>query len=114
MEFLDNFGFEAAQIQTLQTIGRFAEAAELTLKEGNVIGAIDLFLEANDPASHKRVVSCVLDRLWRCHPLGAPKTSLSDTDQLLRRIKRLHAQSVDPLQKLEVCGVVDSSPALQG
>lgn len=78
LEVLADYGFDADRVTILLKSNRFAEAADLRLKEGDIIEAIRLFLQDNQPTSHQRAASCILNILWKSFPLGASNGHLSD------------------------------------
>ncbi|KDQ17167.1 hypothetical protein BOTBODRAFT_29982 [Botryobasidium botryosum FD-172 SS1] len=98
LEALEHYGPNDHRIEILQRWGRYAEAAELSLKEGDTIGAVDLFLKQDDASSHLRAISCVLASLWKCCPLGTSQIGSEDAKVLLDRANRLDLQRMSPVQ----------------
>ncbi|KDQ17186.1 hypothetical protein BOTBODRAFT_29995 [Botryobasidium botryosum FD-172 SS1] len=102
LEVLEDYGSEENRIEILQTWSRYAEAAESSLKEGDIIGAVDLFLKQGDEPSHLRAISCVLAGLWKCCPLGASQIESEDAKVLLDRANSLNPQRMDPVQRAQL------------
>ena len=66
LEFMEEYGFEAPRASLLETEGRLSDAAESKLAEGDVFGAIQLFIRGRErPESVTRAVQCLLQYLWR-------------------------------------------------
>ncbi|KDQ15746.1 hypothetical protein BOTBODRAFT_31632 [Botryobasidium botryosum FD-172 SS1] len=102
LEVLEDYGFDTARLDVLLRLKRFAEAAKLRLRDGEVIEAIKLFLKAGDPPSHRRAALCVLDGLWRCYPLGVSRATSSTAIALFDCVKQINRQYVDLHQKAEL------------
>lgn len=65
LEYMDDYGLDVARSQFLEEVGRYAEAADVHLNEGNVLEAIRvLSLDTQNAASLERALSCLLDGLW--------------------------------------------------
>ncbi|KAJ7293966.1 hypothetical protein C8J57DRAFT_1444990 [Mycena rebaudengoi] len=66
LEYLEDRGLDVAQATLLESLGRFAEAAELHLEEGRTFEAIKLFLQdQTTESSMRRGMECVLQGLWQ-------------------------------------------------
>ncbi|TBU42438.1 hypothetical protein BD309DRAFT_866309 [Dichomitus squalens] len=73
LEYMDDYGLDLAQAQFLEDTGRFEEAANVHLREGNTLEAIRvLSMDRSNEASLKRALDCLLDGLWRNLSCGVP------------------------------------------
>ncbi|KAM5542264.1 hypothetical protein V8D89_004137 [Ganoderma adspersum] len=73
LEYMDDFGLDMARAQFLEGVGRFAEAADVHISEGNTLEAIRvLSLDTGNEASLKRALTCLLDGLWQNLSCGVP------------------------------------------
>ncbi|KAH9910900.1 uncharacterized protein BXZ73DRAFT_108389 [Epithele typhae] len=72
-------GSNASGAAFLVDLGRYHDAAERVLRDGDILGAIDLFLtNAENAASVSRAVEIVLDGLWERLPLTALDDNFRD------------------------------------
>ena len=100
---MEEYGFEAPRASLLETEGRLSDAAESKLSEGDVFGAIQLFIRDRErPESITRAVQCLLQYLWRrmCYGtvLHGAKEVLSD-----HAISRTIFDFIDQLRELIDC-----------
>ncbi|TBU21885.1 hypothetical protein BD311DRAFT_811916 [Dichomitus squalens] len=78
LEYMDDYGLDVARAQFLEDVGRYAEAADVHLSEGNTLEGIRvLTMDNNNEASMKRALDCLLDGLWRSLSCGVPVNELS-------------------------------------
>ncbi|EJF58549.1 hypothetical protein DICSQDRAFT_172899 [Dichomitus squalens LYAD-421 SS1] len=78
LEYMDDYGLDVARAQFLEDVGRYAEAADVHLSEGNTLEGIRvLTMDNNNEASMKRALDCLLDGLWRSLSYGVPVNELS-------------------------------------
>ncbi|KAI0641195.1 hypothetical protein C8Q79DRAFT_920041 [Trametes meyenii] len=65
LEYMAGYGLETPRASLLEQLGRFTEAAESQLGEGNILEAVRLFLMDRENAdSPSRAGRAVLDALW--------------------------------------------------
>ncbi|EIN13313.1 P-loop containing nucleoside triphosphate hydrolase protein [Punctularia strigosozonata HHB-11173 SS5] len=72
LEFVEDFGFDTARAQLLESSSRVIEAAELHLIEGRPLDAIRLL--TSDPDNRgalTRAATCLVQNLWSSSPFGA-------------------------------------------
>ncbi|PSS06635.1 hypothetical protein PHLCEN_2v3591 [Hermanssonia centrifuga] len=83
LQFMDNYDFNVARVNLLESTGRIAEAAELHLNEGRTVEAIRLFIQDSaDPDSQRRAEECLLQGLWKQLSFGVhikPDADISNT-----------------------------------
>lgn len=80
LEYMDDYGLDIARASYLEDIGRYVDAAELHLAEGNTLEAIRLLtLDRANKTSVKRAFRCLLDGLWLHLSCG-----ITITEELLR------------------------------
>ena len=73
LEYMDDYGLDVARAQFLEEVGRYAEAADVHISEGNTLEAIRvLCLDTGNQESLKRALTCILDGLWRNLSCGVP------------------------------------------
>ncbi|PIL29959.1 hypothetical protein GSI_07870 [Ganoderma sinense ZZ0214-1] len=73
LEYMDDFGLDMARAQFLEEVGRYAEAADVHISEGNTLEAIRvLSLDTENKTSLERALACLLDGLWRNLSCGVP------------------------------------------
>lgn len=61
---MDDCGFDTARKTILKQLGKYSEAAEIHLRDGEIEEAVDCFLESEDPRSHHQAAHCLLQGLW--------------------------------------------------
>lgn len=76
VEFMVEHEFVAAHVTMLETQGRWFEAAELRLQQGDTLRAIRLLIEKCDDqtTAHKRAVEIILTDLWRTMSFATIRT----------------------------------------
>ncbi|KAI9068145.1 hypothetical protein FKP32DRAFT_1672451 [Trametes sanguinea] len=91
LEYMDDYGLDMARASFLERLGRYEDAAEFHLSEGDVFEAIRLLtLDRKDSRLVKKAMHCLLDGLWRHLPLGTSVTdSLLKADTTLARLLQL-------------------------
>lgn len=78
LEELKAYGFDDIRAQVLEKQGKYVEAAELVLREGNHVKAISLFGCAGGRLAQERAIECLLDALWIHFPLGCKPSTDCD------------------------------------
>ncbi|KAI0369978.1 hypothetical protein BV20DRAFT_945276 [Pilatotrama ljubarskyi] len=98
LEYMDDYGLDVARASLLEQLGRYADAAELHLCEGNTLEAIRLLtLDRGNSQSIKRAMQCLLDGLWRHLPCGTVVTeTLFESDATLVKLLQ-HAETIGDL-----------------
>ena len=70
---------DVSRAALLEKLGRYHEAADCHLREGDTLEAIRLFiLDRHNAESNMRAMSCLLDALWLRLGFGAPDQNLHD------------------------------------
>ncbi|KAI0770957.1 hypothetical protein BD413DRAFT_613484 [Trametes elegans] len=71
LEYMDDYGLDSARALFLEQVGRYEDAAELHLSQGNTFEAIRLLtLDKENIQAVQRAMRCLLDGLWRHLPFG--------------------------------------------
>ncbi|CDO74781.1 hypothetical protein BN946_scf185001.g29 [Trametes cinnabarina] len=91
LEYMDDYGLDMARAAFLEKLGRYEDAAEYHLSEGNVFEAIRLLtINRSDDRLVRRAMQCLLDGLWRRLPLGTAVTeALLKADTTLAKLLQL-------------------------
>ena len=85
---MEDFDLDLARAELLEAVGRFSEAAELHLEEGNIQKAIGLFLRDPADTSTRRAYECLLSSLWAKFSLGVKPDPEDETLQMLLRVSQ--------------------------
>lgn len=83
---MDDFDLGIARAELLEVLGRFTEAAELHLEEGNLQKAIQLFIRASTNTSARRAYECLLDSFWKFFSIGASFNLQDENLQILLQL----------------------------
>ena len=68
---MDDYGLGVARASYLEELGRYEDAADIYLSEGNVLQAIHLLtMDRGNAELVKKATRCLLDGLWRHLPSG--------------------------------------------
>ncbi|KAH9891312.1 hypothetical protein C8Q73DRAFT_119576 [Cubamyces lactineus] len=71
LEYMDDYGLGVARASYLEELGRYEDAADISLSEGNILQAIRLLtMDRGNPALVRKATRCLLDGLWRHLPFG--------------------------------------------
>ncbi|KAI0757657.1 hypothetical protein C8Q80DRAFT_1092486 [Daedaleopsis nitida] len=73
LEYMDDYGLDASRATLLERLGRFSEAAECCLQEGERLKAIELLVRDHSQLSTTRAAECILDGLWQLLSLCTPE-----------------------------------------
>ena len=66
LEYLEREGFDAARVDVLETHGRYIEAAEVHVRNGKSMEAIQCCLRnQEDESTFRHAVNIILDALWK-------------------------------------------------
>ena len=97
LEYMEDYGFDVARADLLETAGKLVEAAELHLAEGRTIRAIELLLQdPADPRALPRAIKYILEGLWKCLPFGVkPSASRELPNCMLDPLLRLVDEVMD-------------------
>ncbi len=84
LEFLDEYGFDSAKVQLLETRSRYAEAAETYAANGLFCKAANMcLLDEPSPSRDRRATDHLLVALSSIFTLGASSLANSETQELL-------------------------------
>lgn len=78
LDYLGDFGLNAPRATLLENDGRFSEAADCHLAEGDRLKAIQSFIRDGTEASTVKAVECILEGLWSHLSLCTPEEHWSD------------------------------------
>jgi hypothetical protein len=101
LDAMEDWGFDTARIAALEQLGRFAEAAELSIQEGRPLDAITFFNRAGDPHSIQRAAETALEGLWQQYSLGG-SIAVENARQYINRGRQLGENLLSRAQKAEV------------
>lgn len=114
LEYMASYGLETPRATLLEQLGRYSEAAECQLAEGNISEATRLFLlDTYSPAALSRAARTVLDGLWSAlsftgslaqSPIGQARDRGS-LDDLLRLLDMFRDLPMDADDRDEVRGL---------
>ena len=118
MEFAEDYGFEAAQIQILEQTGRCAEAASLHLEAGRRFEAITYLLkDKSRDDSMFQAKTCILEGLWELFPFSGREPDVvaeEHVQKLFQLLLKLDPGILEPMDRHEVgCRLIILIPALQ-
>ncbi|KAG8732236.1 hypothetical protein FRC11_014976 [Ceratobasidium sp. 423] len=74
LEYMEDFGFDAARIHVLELHERFVDAAAVALQERNTLEGVRLLLRSNEDNHKLQAVKHAIHGLWTLLPYGAPVT----------------------------------------
>jgi len=77
------------RLKVLENIGRFDEAASLTLQKGDPIGAIHLLLRSQEPGAMDKAIQTLVDGMWKHYSLGRTKPPDEEIAGLLNIAKSI-------------------------
>ncbi|KAL7285962.1 hypothetical protein ACG7TL_001077 [Trametes sanguinea] len=91
LEYMDDYGLDMARASLLERLGRYEDAADFHLSEGNVFDAIRLLkLDRSNRRLVSKAMHYLLDELWRRLPFGTSVTnSLLNADATVARLLQL-------------------------
>lgn len=110
LDFMEEYGFTAAQAETLQEDGQAEKAVDVHLSEGRLLDAVHI-LSANsgDITNILRACRCVLDGLWSFLPLGADIDKIKHEPSFLELVDKARQLSesggVGDAVRDEVCNL---------
>ena len=110
---MDDYGLDAPRSTLLEQLGRFAEAADCHLADGDRLGAIQLLIRDQSPASTARAVECILEGLWEYLSLCTPEEHWEDPmiADLLGQSEHLDHRWIGDIPWYEVCRCHTSTAA---
>ncbi|KAI0327262.1 hypothetical protein GY45DRAFT_1428013 [Cubamyces sp. BRFM 1775] len=88
LEYMDDYGLGVARASYLEELGRYEDAADIYLSEGNILQAIRLLtMDRGNTKLVKKAMRCLLDGLWRHLPFGtAMNEALLKSDTTLANL----------------------------
>ncbi|KDN37502.1 hypothetical protein RSAG8_10101, partial [Rhizoctonia solani AG-8 WAC10335] len=88
LEYMEDFGFDAARIHVLELNGRFTDAAAVALQERNTLEGVRLLLLSNQDNHKLQAVKYAVHGLWTLLPYGAFVTPDNENSigELLRQL----------------------------
>jgi len=93
MGYLNDRNLDLAQVDLLLLHGRRVEAAQLHLREGRILQAVDIFLSDKESReiSMQRANDCIIQGLWALLPFGVSMSEVNseEVDVLLSRSELL-------------------------
>jgi len=110
LEFLEDYELDEARIKLLKALNRIPEAAEIHIKNGNVLKAVEMLTaSAVRNVDHVRpTIEHLLTALWRGLTLGVPPADNPIVSKLLALADRLNKST---MTEQEVNEVGSSSPS---
>ena len=108
MEFIEDYGSNGSRADILEKMGRYSEAADIQMLEGNIGSAVRLFLLAKNVESSRQAAHCVLSRLWELFSFGAPLGINDEALELLRLCSKVDQSHLTPLASTQVSKVQSS------
>lgn len=109
LERFDLFGFDKSPV--LLKLGRFEEVAEIQLKSGNWLEAIDLYIRTASPAAIAKTEGLILDQWWKMLPFGttADIQNMPTIDRLLSFTEKILSPSPTWLAEVNMFrGIIDN------
>ncbi|KAI9510704.1 hypothetical protein F5148DRAFT_976352 [Russula earlei] len=91
LEFVRNCDLDIAEVEILVEQGRFAEAADLHIRENRMLNAVEVLLkDKSSKESNQRASQSLLDALWNILSFGVLPVELDNESQAnLKRMMRL-------------------------
>ncbi|QRV93432.1 UvrD-like helicase carboxy-terminal domain protein [Ceratobasidium sp. AG-Ba] len=97
LEYMDDFGFDAARIHVLEHHKRYADAAEVAFKERNLLECIRLLSASSEKIHRDQALAHAIRGLWLTMPYGSTESQLSNPAafSLLEYVTSLDLTSLD-------------------
>ncbi|KAG9081885.1 hypothetical protein FRC06_005350 [Ceratobasidium sp. 370] len=91
LDYMEDYGFDIARIHVLEHHKRFADAAEVALREHNLLECIRLLSASNEEDLLRRALTHAIQGLWITMPYGSIGSQLDNPAvlSLLDRISKL-------------------------
>ncbi|QRW07579.1 P-loop nucleoside triphosphate hydrolase [Ceratobasidium sp. AG-Ba] len=90
LDYMDDFGFDSGSIHVLKLQKRYGDAAEVALKEHDLLGCIELLALSNETVHHRQAIAHALRGLWLALPYGSDRTQTNNSTikSLLEHLER--------------------------
>ncbi|CAE6534820.1 unnamed protein product [Rhizoctonia solani] len=112
LEYMEDFGFDAARIHVLELHERFVDAASVALQERNTLEGVRLLLRSNEDNHKLQAVKHAIHGLWTLLPYGAIITpdNESSIEGLLRQLSTIELKllSEDERRELDLFRAIHS------
>lgn len=83
LEYMDDFGLDVARADYLEELGRFAEAAEIHLQEGNMQKGIQMLIRDGTDTSVCKAYERLLQSFWKMFSIAVKP---APEDEALRNL----------------------------
>lgn len=104
LEYMEDYGFDAARIHVLELHKRFADAAAVALSERNILECVRLLLCSHEGSLIRQAVVHGIHGLWTLLPYGAtgPQINNPAISSLLQRLSTIDANLLDEHEQRQV------------
>jgi hypothetical protein len=104
LEYMEDFGFDAARIHVLEFDDRFSDAAAVALQERNTFECVRLLLLSTEDGHIHQAVGHALHGLWTLSPYASASFSInrSDIGILLKQVLTIKSTTMDDAQRRQV------------
>ncbi|CAE7089127.1 unnamed protein product [Rhizoctonia solani] len=94
LEYMEDFGFDAARIHVLELHKRFADAASVAFQGRNILEGVRLLLLSNEDNHKLQAVTHAIHGLWTLIPYHAQVTPENDNSvrELLRQVSAIESK----------------------
>ncbi|CAE6379695.1 unnamed protein product, partial [Rhizoctonia solani] len=96
LEYMEDFGFDAARIHVLEHHKRFMDAAAVAFQERNTLEGVRLLLLSGEDNHKVQAGKHAIQGLWTLLPFGAPLTPNNEktADELLRQLSAIEPKHI--------------------
>ncbi|EUC53945.1 P-loop nucleoside triphosphate hydrolase, putative, partial [Rhizoctonia solani AG-3 Rhs1AP] len=96
LEYMEDFGFDAARIHVLELHNRFVDAASVALQERNTLEGVRLLLLSSEDKDKQQAGKHAIQGLWTLLPYGAPVTPSNEkvVGELLRQLSTIEPKFI--------------------
>ncbi|KAG9101942.1 hypothetical protein FS749_001473 [Ceratobasidium sp. UAMH 11750] len=96
LDYMEDYGFDVARIHVLEHHKRFADAAEVALREHNLLECIRLLSASNEEHLLRQASTHAIRGLWKTMPYGSVGSQMDNpaVQSLLDRLRRLDSKTL--------------------
>ncbi|QRV93435.1 P-loop nucleoside triphosphate hydrolase [Ceratobasidium sp. AG-Ba] len=104
LDYMDDFGFDSGSIHVLKLQKRYGDAAEVALKEHDLLGCIELLAASNESGHHRQAIEHAVHGLWLMLPYGSsgPQSNNPTAKSLIEHLERPGLAALNEDEKRQV------------
>jgi hypothetical protein len=104
LEYMEDFGFDAARIHVLELHNRFFDAAAVALQERNTLECVRLLLLSTERDHIHQAVTHAIHGLWTLSPYASATftTNRSNIGVLLKQVSSIDPKTIDDAERRQV------------